>query len=87
MCLAFSGKELESAPMKFAICNETYQGWDFARTCAHVADTGYDGIEVAPFTLKTDPRELTEKEAASPRTLRSPPRAGPAPGWMEKGGN
>ncbi|MBL63329.1 MAG: D-tagatose 3-epimerase [Opitutae bacterium] len=50
--------------MKFAICNETYQGWDFARTCAHVADTGYDGIEVAPFTLKTDPRKLTEKEAA-----------------------
>ena len=65
MCLAFSGKEFESAPMKFAICNETYQGWDFARTCAHVADTGYDGIEVAPFTLKKDPRELTEKEAAS----------------------
>ncbi len=64
MCLAFSSKEVESAAMKFAICNETYQGWDFPRTCAHVADTGYDGIEVAPFTLKEDPRELTEKEAA-----------------------
>jgi len=51
--------------MKFAICNETYQGWDFARTCAHVADTGYDGIEVAPFTLKNDPRKLSEKEAAN----------------------
>jgi sugar phosphate isomerase/epimerase len=51
--------------MKFAICNETYQGWDFARTCAHVADTGYNGIEVAPFTLKPDPREITEKEAFS----------------------
>lgn len=49
--------------MKFAICNETYQGWDFTKTCAHVAETGYDGIEVAPFTLKEDPRELTEKEA------------------------
>ena len=62
--MAFSGKEFESAPMKFAICNETYQGWDFARTCAHVAETGYDGIEVAPFTLNEDPRELTEKEVA-----------------------
>ena len=38
--------------MKFAICNETYQGWEFDRTCAHIAETGYDGVEVAPFTLK-----------------------------------
>jgi sugar phosphate isomerase/epimerase len=50
--------------MKFAICNETYKGWDFSKTCDHVAETGYDGIEVAPFTLKEDPRELTEEEAA-----------------------
>ncbi|MEM9481059.1 MAG: sugar phosphate isomerase/epimerase family protein [Verrucomicrobiota bacterium] len=50
--------------MKFAICNETYQGWSFERTCEHVAATGYDGIEIAPFTLKEDPRELTESEAA-----------------------
>ena len=49
--------------MKFAICNETYQGWDFAKTCTHVAETGYNGIEIAPFTLKDDPRELTEEEA------------------------
>ena len=50
--------------MKFAICNETYQGWDFSKTCDHVAETGYRGIEIAPFTLKDDPRELTEEEAA-----------------------
>ena len=49
--------------MKFAICNETYQGWSFEQTCEHVAATGYDGIEIAPFTLAEDPRELTEKDA------------------------
>jgi sugar phosphate isomerase/epimerase len=49
--------------MKFAICNETYQDWEFERTCAHVAETGYDGIEVAPFTLKDDPRDLTIDDA------------------------
>ena len=49
--------------MKFAICNETYQGWDFRRVCEHIAATGYDGVEVAPFTLKDDPREITESEA------------------------
>ena len=49
--------------MKFAICNETYQGWDLDRTCAHIAETGYDGVEIAPFTLKEDPRTLTEDDA------------------------
>ncbi len=49
--------------MKFAICNETYQGWDFESTCAHIAQTGYEGIEVAPFTLNEDPREITEAES------------------------
>ena len=49
--------------MKFAICNETYQGWDFAKTCDHVAATGYQAIEIAPFTLKDDPRDLTEEDA------------------------
>jgi sugar phosphate isomerase/epimerase len=49
--------------MKFAICNETYQGWEFGRTCEHIAATGYDGVEIAPFTLKDDPREITESEA------------------------
>ncbi|MDA0813028.1 MAG: sugar phosphate isomerase/epimerase [Verrucomicrobia bacterium] len=48
--------------MKFAICNETYQDWDFERACAHIAKTGYDGVEIAPFTLKDDPRDLTEAD-------------------------
>ena len=48
---------------KYALCNETYQGWSFEDTCAHIAQTGYHGIEIAPFTLKDDPRELTEAEA------------------------
>ena len=44
--------------MKYAICNETFQGWDWDRTCSHVADLGYDGIEVAPFTLSQDVRTI-----------------------------
>lgn len=50
--------------MKFAICNETYQGWSFEKTCEHIAASGYGGVEIAPFTLEDDPRELTEAEAA-----------------------
>lgn len=49
--------------MKFAICNETYQSLPLAQTCQRVAEAGYDGLEIAPFTLKDDPRELTIAEA------------------------
>lgn len=49
--------------MKFGICNETWQGWDFPRTCAEIAAAGYDGVEVAPFTLNDDPRTLGESDA------------------------
>lgn len=36
---------------KFAICNETYQDWTWEEVCRSVADTGYDGVEIAPFTF------------------------------------
>ena len=49
--------------MKFALCNETYGGWDFDRSCAHIAESGYQGIEIAPFTLKEDPRKISEAES------------------------
>ena len=37
--------------MKFAICHELFEGWDWERQCEFIAKTGYQGIEVAPFTL------------------------------------
>jgi sugar phosphate isomerase/epimerase len=37
--------------MRYAICNETFEGWDHARVCRFVAGLGYDGLELAPFTL------------------------------------
>ena len=37
--------------MKYAICNETFAGWDHDRVCGTVAECGYAGLEVAPFTL------------------------------------
>ena len=36
---------------KYAICNEIMQDWDWARQCRYAAAAGYEGIEVAPFTL------------------------------------
>lgn len=38
--------------MKFGICSEIFKDWnDIERTVAYVKETGYDGLEVAPFTL------------------------------------
>ncbi|HEY1861918.1 MAG TPA: sugar phosphate isomerase/epimerase family protein [Gemmataceae bacterium] len=37
--------------MRYAICNETFEGWEHERVCRYVARLGYTGLEVAPFTL------------------------------------
>lgn len=37
--------------MKYAICNETFEGWEHDRICGRIAELGYTGLEVAPFTL------------------------------------
>ncbi len=44
---------------RHSICNEVYQGWDFADVCRHVKETGYQGIEIAPFTLSEDPCNIS----------------------------
>ena len=37
--------------MRFAICNELFEGWAFDRVCRYVRGLGYEGLELAPFTL------------------------------------
>ena len=37
--------------MKFAVCNEIFQGWKIEDTFACAARTGYDAVEIAPFTI------------------------------------
>ena len=37
--------------VRFGICNEMFEGWAWEDVCQAAAEAGYDGIEVAPFTL------------------------------------
>jgi D-psicose/D-tagatose/L-ribulose 3-epimerase len=49
--------------MKFALCNEVLQPLPFPAQCALAASLGYDGLEVAPFTLAADPMDITDGQA------------------------
>jgi D-psicose/D-tagatose/L-ribulose 3-epimerase len=49
--------------MKFALCNEVLQPLAFAQQCKLAAALGYDGLEVAPFTLAQDPMSITDPQA------------------------
>jgi sugar phosphate isomerase/epimerase len=54
--------------MRYAICNETFEGWDHPRVCKFAAELGYTGLEVAPFTLA--PR-ITDVSAERRKQLRA----------------
>src|SRR5438067_1390575 len=59
--------------MKYAICNETFEGWDHARVCGRVAELGYTGLEVAPLTpAETDFMNTAAEGVALIRRLGHP---------------
>lgn len=45
--------------MKLSLCNEVVRDMPFARQCEFVAALGYEGLEVAPFTVFDDPTEIS----------------------------
>ena len=55
--------------MKVYLCNEVIRGLDFGAQCRFARETGYDGLEVAPFTLSSKPDRLTSAEIASLRNI------------------
>lgn len=53
--------------MKFAICHELFENWDWKRQCEFISKAGYTGIELAPFTQAS---RITEVSAAKRQELR-----------------
>ena len=37
--------------MKISICNEVFEGWPIEEVFKYAAELGYDGVEIAPYTL------------------------------------
>ena len=49
--------------MKFALCNEVFQEMSVEDGFSKIAEIGYQGVEIAPFTLKDNPLEINEEDA------------------------
>jgi sugar phosphate isomerase/epimerase len=49
------------AAMKVSICNELFQGWPIEEVFAYAARLGYDGVEIAPYTLADSVTDITPK--------------------------
>jgi sugar phosphate isomerase/epimerase len=53
--------------MRFGICNEIFDGWTLDDTFSFCAKTGYDAVEIAPFTIAP---YVTEISAEKRREIR-----------------
>ena len=49
---------------RFTLCNEVVAALPFERQCALAAALGYDGLEIAPFTLSEEPASVTAAQRA-----------------------
>ncbi|MCM8819096.1 MAG: sugar phosphate isomerase/epimerase [Candidatus Omnitrophica bacterium] len=47
--------------MKIGICNEIFKNWDFEKVFYFVKKLGYEGIEIAPFTITDDISYVSDK--------------------------
>jgi len=45
--------------MKFATCNEYFENWPIEDVFNYAADLGYDGVEIAPFTLASSVKDIS----------------------------
>lgn len=55
--------------MLLSLCNEVLRDYSFPDQCRIAAALGYQGLEVAPFTLADDPFAITEAAAAEYRRI------------------
>jgi sugar phosphate isomerase/epimerase len=54
--------------MKFALCNEMFEGRPMAEVCSTARKLGYHGIEIAPFTLAPSADEITAAQRKETRS-------------------
>src|SRR5882672_5386080 len=55
--------------MRIALCNEVLAGMALEQQCEDAARLGYDGLEIAPFTMSETPEQISTTEAARIRRI------------------
>ena len=55
--------------MKYAICNETFEGTSHREGLELAKKLGYSGVELAPFTLGLDAREISNQTRRDYRSM------------------
>src|SRR5256886_207215 len=63
------GAPTTTSAMKFAICNEIFQGWKIEDAFACAAKVGYDAVEIAPFTIANFVTDISASERQKIRDL------------------
>ncbi|MFO0909428.1 MAG: sugar phosphate isomerase/epimerase family protein [Isosphaeraceae bacterium] len=53
--------------IRLGICNELFEGWEFADVCRTVKAVGFEGLEIAPFTLAPRITDLSRERRAELR--------------------
>jgi len=53
--------------MKIGICNEVFQGWPIEKIFRYTAQLGFEGIEIAPFTLADSVEDISPERRRSIR--------------------
>ncbi len=53
--------------MRVALCNEVIAPMPFPQQCEYAAKLGYDGLEIAPYTLSEQPHRLGSAQLAAAR--------------------
>lgn len=57
--------------MRIALCNEVVAPMPFPQQCEYAAKLGYDGLEIAPYTLSDEPHRLGSAQLAAARAAAS----------------
>jgi sugar phosphate isomerase/epimerase len=55
--------------MRFAFCNEGFGDRAWSAVCAAIAEAGYDGVEIAPYTLAEKVQDIPSRERGDIRSL------------------
>jgi sugar phosphate isomerase/epimerase len=64
-----SSRHTAGKPFRLAVCSETFQTTNFDQICRLTLQTGYSGLEIAPFSLSEDPAAIPPAKRSEYRSM------------------